>query len=239
MKEKEKIKLGIIILLIIIIIGLLGYKFMQPNEIKENKEENSQNIENQEIEITINNNVATKKIQLNQNMSEIVITMNINDTEKSDDGVYTTYKVGIDIEINNQKTEKIEDMLIELDSAEELQLKNIIKDISIFKGKDKEYILLLLENCNTYTNVYQNYYIIDENAKILGNFINDRATGIMLNDYSGDYLQVYENYIIKYEIDKNNEVLQKWKYIVNDGNLERSLEKEYKKDEYTPIGKIA
>ena len=237
MKEKNKTNLMIIILILIIILGLICYQLIKPQEeLEKNNEIINQNIiedEKQEIEIQ-DNKIATQNIKLNGNDTEVKVTMDVDDIQQSEHNVYTTYTLELKIEVNHKVAEKIEDFRIELDGAEELQLKNIVKSISKFIGEDnKEYIMLLLENYNTYTNVYQNYYIIDENAKFIGKFKNDRAAGIMLDDYSGDYVQVYENYIIEYKIDENDMTLKKWKNTVNDGKIKEVLEKEYSEDEYT------
>ena len=261
-KAKSKVLIFIIVVLVILILalgigGYLGFKYLMDKIDKidnQSSQDVVQNIENTSAEnvfvqekkpdekIQIQEDVAAKNILLNNNVVEVRITgKSIN---KVVAGLTAYYEINLVTEINEKETEPIQQLKAWYDREKYsgLKMNDIVKDITTIKSEDnKEYIVILVEEPSFDISPTQYYYIFDENGAILGNFKNETAEGVEVADYSGNYLQVGENYITQYEAiaptEQTRGTLKKWKYTIKDGKLEKTLEKTYTEDEFQLSGK--
>ena len=94
-----------------------------------------------------------------------------------------------------------------------------------------------------FPDIADDYYILNENGKIIANFQNNFFDGVKfekdnIEEYES-YIQIKDNYIIEYEDGRytdykgfdNGIVLKKWKITIKDNNLIRELLDTYTEDE--------
>ncbi len=149
-------------------------------------------------------------------------------------------KAELSVEINGKKVELEQSTFYPTMGINyELKVSDIVQEVSTIKGQDNQkYIILVIVEKDYYTHDRQKCYVVDENAEVLGVFDYRLGASVIVEDYTGEFLKVNEDSIIEYVInhEEDEEKLEKWKYTIKDGKLEKELEKQYSKDEFSGAG---
>lgn len=240
-KAKSKVLIYIIVVLVAIIVllsigGIYLYKELSKQE-NNNQLQSELNQEEKQVDKEIqiiNDKEAKQNILVNGKIVEVKVT--ITDIEQSQEHTYT---VSTKVEIDEKETEKVEVLSVLAQNKNEIK-SNIYGNITTIRGENnKDYIIIVLNN-----DVANNYYILNENGKIIANFENIIFDGVKfekdnIEEEYEDYIQIKDNYIIEYDNGRhtdykgfdNGVVLKKWKITIKDNNLIRELLDTYTEDE--------